>query len=68
MNLDYIRKHIDNNGIKHTWVADKLQISKSYLSLILSGTRTAPSWFEKKAVRVLKINKGEIDEQRKPNI
>ena len=68
MDLDYIRKYIDNNGIKHTWVADKLQISKSYLSLILSGTRTAPSWFEKKVVRVLKIKKGETNEQRKPNI
>ncbi len=69
MNLEYIRKHIDNNGIKHTWVADRLEISKSYLSLILSGTRTAPRWFEIKITKILKINnKGVTNEQRKSDL
>lgn len=68
MEMDYIKQHIDNNGIKHTWIADKLQISKSYLSLILSGTRSAPSWFEKEVLKLLKINKGEINEFRKSDL
>lgn len=67
--MEYIRQHIDNNGIKHTWVADKLSISKSYLSLILSGTRVAPQWFESKVTELLKINKkGNTNEQRKSNL
>ncbi len=68
MNLDNIRHHIDSNGIKHTWVADRLEIAKSYLSLILSGTREAPIWFESRINQILKINEGEINEQRKSDL
>lgn len=58
MSIEEIREYIDNNGLKHTWVATGLGISKSYLSLILSGTRVAPAWFEGKIYKLLKI-KGE---------
>ena len=58
METSEIRDYIDSHGLKHTWVAKGLGISKSYLSLILSGTRVAPAWFEGKITRLLKI-KGE---------
>ena len=68
MEMNHIRQYIDENGIKHTWVADRLHISKSYLSLILSGTRTAPQWFEERINKILKIKKGETNEQRKSDL
>ena len=58
MEASEIRNYIDSHGLKHTWVAKSLGISKSYLSLILSGTRVAPAWFEGKITKLLNI-KGE---------
>lgn len=32
-----VRRVIDQRGVRLTWLADKLEISLSYLSLLLSG-------------------------------
>lgn len=57
-----IKRYIDDNGLKHTWVANKLGISRSYLSLIFSGTRVAPEWFESKIIKLLKTKREELNE------
>lgn len=36
---ELIDKHITNNGLKQSWVADQLGISHSHFSLILSKER-----------------------------
>jgi transcriptional regulator with XRE-family HTH domain len=63
MNTEEIREYIDGHGIKHTWVAEGLGISKSYLSLILSGSRVAPEWFEPKIIQLLKIGESNGEKQ-----
>tara|TARA_Y100001938_G_C8041522_1_gene406403 strand:- start:1025 stop:1201 length:177 start_codon:yes stop_codon:yes gene_type:complete len=45
MDIAKIRDYLEENGIKQVWLADKLNISRSYLSLILSGDRVTPEWF-----------------------
>ena len=62
MELGSIKDYIDNHGLKHTWVAKRLGISRSYLSLIFSGTRVAPEWFEGKIVKLLNIKGEESNE------
>ena len=37
-----LREMIDRKGLRHNWVAEKLEISTSYLSYILSGDRPCP--------------------------
>tara|TARA_Y100000593_G_scaffold32119_1_gene63312 strand:- start:8454 stop:8630 length:177 start_codon:yes stop_codon:yes gene_type:complete len=46
MDTDKIKQYLVNNGIKQSWVAKQLNISDTYLSMILSGDRVPPEWFE----------------------
>ena len=46
MNMSNLRDYLTRNGVKQGWLAKKLNISDSYLSLILSGDRVPPEWFE----------------------
>ena len=63
MNMDEIKSYLEENGVKQVWLADKLNISESYLSLILSQDRDVPEWWESKVKKVLKWEqKGELDE------
>lgn len=57
MDTDRIKEYLVNNGIKQSWVAKQLSISDTYLSLILSGDRVPPEWFESDINMLL--NKGE---------
>lgn len=34
-----IKNHMKKEGLKYTWLSDKIGISKSHLSNILSGTK-----------------------------
>ena len=63
MNMDEIKSYLEENGIKHVWLAERLNISESYLSLILSEAREMPEWWESRVREVLKWEqKGELDE------
>jgi hypothetical protein len=59
MDTSAIRQHLEENGIKQVWLADKLNISTSYLSLILSGGRVPPLWFESRTRDIIKENQRE---------
>tara|TARA_R100001082_G_scaffold22667_3_gene10985 strand:- start:1238 stop:1414 length:177 start_codon:yes stop_codon:yes gene_type:complete len=39
MIVDDLREFIEKNGVKQVWLANKIGISESYLSLILSEDR-----------------------------
>ena len=50
-----LRKKIDDLGIKHVFIADKLSISKGYLSMMLSGAAPMSEENEQKIKDMLKI-------------
>ena len=56
-----IKSFLEENGVKQVWLADKLNISTSYLSLILSGDRVPPEWFMSKVRVILYNNKRRTD-------
>ncbi len=53
---ELIKKYLNENGIKHTYVAEELGIKKNLFSAMLSGKRkiTAEEYF--KICIVLKLN------------
>ena len=50
-----LRKRIDELGIKHVFIADKLGISRAYLSMMLSGAAPMSEENERKIKDMLKI-------------
>ena len=59
MSIREIKEYLEENGIKQVWLAEKLNISTPYLSLILSGERVAPEWWKSKVGGILKKTKKE---------
>ena len=53
MNVEKIRVKLDEWGIKHTWFAEQLGVSKTLLSLWLSNERQMPNDKNKQAVKIL---------------
>tara|TARA_Y100000401_G_scaffold58141_1_gene46008 strand:+ start:2132 stop:2317 length:186 start_codon:yes stop_codon:yes gene_type:complete len=53
MDTDKIKQYLVKNGIKQSWLAKRLSISDTYLSLILSGDRVPPEWFESDITNIL---------------
>jgi ribosome-binding protein aMBF1 (putative translation factor) len=51
--MDEIKGYLVDNGVKRNWLAKKLKISDSYLSLILSGDRVPPEWFGNKINKIM---------------
>ena len=54
MKVDDIKRFIDENGVKQVWLANKVGISESYLSLILSEDRVATEWVQNKIINIIK--------------
>ena len=54
MDTSLIRTFLDDTGRKQVWLSKQLNISTSYLSLILSGLRVPPDWFESKVSDTIK--------------
>ena len=54
-----LKETIKNNGIKQSWVAEKLGISGAYLSYILSGKRRLTAQLEEAFDCLLDKIKGE---------
>ena len=50
-----IKEFIEEHGIKQSWVAKRLNISPSYLSLMLSGDRVISDLVKTKIMDILKI-------------
>ena len=53
MKVDDIKRFIDENGVKQVWLANKVGISESYLSLILSEDRVATEWVQNKIINII---------------
>ena len=55
--MDYriIKEFIEEHGIKQSWIAKRLKISPSYLSLMLSGDRVLSELVKTKLMDILKI-------------
>lgn len=53
MNVENIRTKLDQWGIKHTWFAQQLGVSKSLLSLWLSSERQMPEDKYEQANKIL---------------
>ena len=53
MKVETIREKLDKWGIKHTWFADKLGVSKALLSLWLSNERQMPDEKNEQAEKIL---------------
>ena len=53
MCIKRVRELIEARGIKHVWLADKLNISTAYLSLIINNKRTAPRGFADDVVSLI---------------
>ena len=54
MKVETIREKLDEWGIKHTWFADQLGVSKALLSLWLSNERQMPDEKNEQAIKILK--------------
>lgn len=59
MKVDDIKRFIDENGVKQVWLANKVGISESYLSLILSEDRVATEWVQNKIINIIKEKSNE---------
>ena len=53
-----IKEMIKSRGIKYIWLANKLDISTSYLSLIINNKRTPPKDFSNRILDLIKGNGG----------
>lgn len=58
MCVSEIKELIESKGIKYIWLADKLNISTAYLSLIINNKRTAPNGFADNIVSLIGGNGG----------
>ena len=59
MKVDDIKRFIDENGVKQVWLANKVGISESYLSLILSEDRVSTEWVQNKIINIIKEKSNE---------
>ena len=59
MIVDDLREFIEKNGVKQVWLARKIGISESYLSLILSEDRVATEWVSSKIIDIIKEKSNE---------
>ena len=50
-----IKGFIEEHGIKQSWIAERLNVSPSYLSLMLSGDRVISDLVKTKLMDILKI-------------
>jgi len=54
--IELIELRLKQQGKKKGWLADQLDITPQYLSMIFSGTRALPDHVKASAYRILGIN------------
>ena len=56
MKTTEIKDYMGDHGIKQKWLADKIAVSESYMSRMLSGDRVIPFWMQYRIEKTLKIS------------
>lgn len=57
-----LKSYLDDRGIKQKWLAEQIDVSESYISRMLSGSRNIPFWMQYRIENALNIKIGEPNE------
>jgi DNA transposition AAA+ family ATPase len=55
MKTTEIKDYMSDHGIKQKWLANKIMVSESYMSRMLSGDRAMPFWMQYRIEKTLNI-------------
>jgi plasmid maintenance system antidote protein VapI len=57
-----LKDYLSDRGIKQKWLAEQIDVSESYISRMLSGSRNIPFWMQYRIETALNIKIGEPNE------